>query len=146
MGRRRRVLYPSDLSPGGELAFEEALDAAKRDDAELMMLHVVEPIPPLADGMYVATKLERRAEAERLARETFEELLGRAKDHEVAAGDWLAEGVPAEEIVRFAEDKRVDLIVMSTHGRTGVRRLFLGSVAARVAATAPCPVMIVRMR
>jgi universal stress protein A len=56
------------------------------------------------------------------------------------------EGVAHEQIARIARARRCDLIVMGTHGRTGVARFFLGSVAARVAATAPCPVLTVRGR
>jgi nucleotide-binding universal stress UspA family protein len=58
----------------------------------------------------------------------------------------LLEGVAHEQIARAAKRQRADLIVMGTHGRTGMARFFLGSVAARVAATAPCPVLTVRGR
>jgi nucleotide-binding universal stress UspA family protein len=62
----------------------------------------------------------------------------------VRARGVLLEGVAHEAIVREARKRRADLIVIGTHGRTGVARFFLGSVAARVTATAPCPVLTVR--
>jgi nucleotide-binding universal stress UspA family protein len=64
----------------------------------------------------------------------------------VRARGLLVEGVAHEQITRAAKRLRADLIVMGTHGRTGVARFFVGSVAARVTATAPCPVLTVRGR
>ena len=58
----------------------------------------------------------------------------------------LVEGVPHEQIVRLARSKRADVVVMGTHGRSGLAKLFLGSVAGRVVAAAPCPVLTVRGR
>jgi nucleotide-binding universal stress UspA family protein len=58
--------------------------------------------------------------------------------------DGLIEGTPAREITRFAKKKHADLLIIGTHGRTGLARLFLGSVANQIVATAPCPVMTVR--
>jgi nucleotide-binding universal stress UspA family protein len=72
-------------------------------------------------------------------------LLRRAVDAGVRASAAIMEtGVPADEIVRAAEQAKTDLLVLGTHGRTGVARLVLGSVAARVVATAACPVLTVR--
>jgi nucleotide-binding universal stress UspA family protein len=72
--------------------------------------------------------------------------VARAKRAGVSAVGLMREGVPAEEIVRAARAQRVDMIVMGTQGRTGFARLVLGSVAGRVVATAPCPVLTVRAR
>lgn len=79
-------------------------------------------------------------------RRQFDGLLGRAKAADVQACDLLRYGRPAEEIVNAAVAEFADLIVMGTHGRTGLRRLMLGSVAQQVVATAPCPVVTVRMK
>jgi nucleotide-binding universal stress UspA family protein len=80
------------------------------------------------------------------AQKQMDRLLARAKAGRVRARGLLLEGVAHEQIVRTAKRQRVGLIVIGTHGRTGVARFFLGSVAARVAATAPCPVLTVRGR
>ena len=79
-------------------------------------------------------------------KETEEVLLARAKQLEIPASDVLVEGAAAEAIVEAAHERGAALIVMGTHGRTGVRKMFLGSVAERVVATAPCPVLTVRMK
>jgi nucleotide-binding universal stress UspA family protein len=80
------------------------------------------------------------------ARKQLDRLLARAKTARVRARAMLLEGVAHDQIVRIAKKRRADLIVIGTHGRTGVARFFLGSVAARVTATAPCPVLTVRGR
>jgi nucleotide-binding universal stress UspA family protein len=80
------------------------------------------------------------------AQKHMDRLLGKAKTARVRARGVLLEGVAHEQIVRAAKRQRADVIVMGTHGRTGMARFFLGSVAARVAATAPCPVLTVRGR
>jgi nucleotide-binding universal stress UspA family protein len=71
-------------------------------------------------------------------------LVATAKKEGVRASGLLLEGVAAEQIVRAARSRRAGLIVMGTHGRTGLAKLFLGSVAERVVGNAPCPVMKVK--
>jgi nucleotide-binding universal stress UspA family protein len=71
-------------------------------------------------------------------------LLTKAKPAGVRAKGFILEGVAHKQIVRFARSKRADLVVMGTHGRSGLAKLFVGSVAGRVVATARCPVVTVR--
>ena len=74
----------------------------------------------------------------------LDRVVARAKKAGVRVKGLLVEGVPHDRIVRAAKSTRADLVVMGTHGRTGLARFFIGSVAARVIALAPCPVMTVR--
>jgi nucleotide-binding universal stress UspA family protein len=143
---KKRILHPTDFSPAAEPAFEYALHAAKRDDATLVLMHVIEPISPLADEVYVALKHAAREATEKTARTHFDSLLARAKTADVEAFDLLRDGRPAEEIVNAAVSDSADLIVMGTHGRRGLRRFVVGSVAQQVVASAPCPVVTVRMK
>ena len=146
MKAKKRILHPTDFSPAAEAAFEYAVKTAQREDGVLILMHVVEPIPPFADEVYVAVKDAAQDVAEAAARKGFDALLERAKKANVTAADVLREGRPAQEIVAVAADEFADLIVMGTHGRRGLRRLVLGSVAQEVVATAPCPVVTVRMK
>ena len=141
----KRVLHPTDFSPAAEPAFRYALDVAKRHGAVLILLHVVEPLSPFADEIYIAVKAAAREAAEAAARTHFDALLVRAKAAEVPAADVLRYGRAADEIAAAAATEHADLIVMGTHGRQGLRRLVLGSVAQQVVATAPCPVVTVHM-
>ena len=146
MKAKKRIVYPTDFSPAAEAAFEYALDAAKRDDAVLILVHVIETMSPFADEIYVALEGAAREAAEGAARKQFDDLLARAKAANVTVCDLLRLGRPAEEIVNAAACEFADLIVMGTHGRRGLRRFVLGSVAQEVVATAPCPVVTVRMK
>jgi nucleotide-binding universal stress UspA family protein len=144
----RRILHPSDFSPASRAAFAKAVAMAKADRAELMVAHVLAfPTPILSDG-YVSPKFyddltrSMRAEGEK----QLDKLVVKAKAGGVRARGLLLEGMPADAINRAARSKRADVIVIGTHGRTGLARLFMGSVAERVVGGAPCPVLTVRGR
>ncbi len=102
----------------------------------------------VSDGAYISpetwNKLERGARDSALKH--LRALLDQAKRAGVRTRTLLVEGVPAESLVRAARSKHADVLVVGTHGRTGLRRLLLGSVAARVVAIARCPVLTVRAR
>jgi universal stress protein A len=140
------ILHPTDFSAAARPAFDHALAAAKRDDATLILVHVIEPVSALADETYIARQTAAEQAEEAAARKGFDALLAQAKDAGVPARDLLVFGWPPEEIVKAATAESAELIVMGTHGRTGLRRLMLGSVAQQVIALAPCPVVTVRMR
>jgi nucleotide-binding universal stress UspA family protein len=144
----KRLLHPTDFSPASRSAFERAVATAKADRGQLTLVHVISPVIPLAGEGYVSPAVyDQMAEASRQwAQKKMDGLLARARKAGVKATGLLLEGVAHEAIVKAARARKADLIVMGTHGRTGVARFFLGSVAARVAATAPCPVLTVRGR
>ena len=144
MGAAKRIVHPTDFSTASEPAFADALERAQREGAELILVHVLDPIVGLSDEMYIAKRLELREVSEARARRDFERLLARAKKAGVPASDVLADGWAPDEIARIAKARGADLIVMGTHGRTGIRKLLLGSVAERVIGMAPCPVLTVR--
>lgn len=142
----RRIVHPSDFSPASRAAFKKAVDLAKTTRAQLFVVHVLPMVPVIPDG-YVSPSvwddLERgqRATAQRqLAR-----LVAKAKAARVrASGALLDVGMTHERIVQFARARRADVIVMGTHGRSGLTKALLGSVAARVLSAAKCPVVTVR--
>jgi nucleotide-binding universal stress UspA family protein len=143
-----RILHPTDFSKASGPAFARALADARSGRTELLLVHVLAPVIPVAGEGYVSPSVyEQMSESARAwARKQMDRLLARAKTARVRARALILEGVAHEQIVRTAKRQRAGLIVMGTHGRTGVARFFLGSVAARVAATAPCPVLTVRAR
>ena len=144
----RRVLHPTDFSRASAAAFSRALAEARAGKASLVLVHVLAPVIPMAGEGYVSPSVyEQMSEASRAwAQRQMNRLLARARAARVRARGLLLEGAAHEQIVRAARRQRADLIVIGTHGRTGVARFFLGSVAARVTATAPCPVLTVRGR
>jgi len=140
----RRVLFPSDFSKGSRRAFAKAIETAKANRAQLTILHVISPVIPMAgDGYISPSTYEQLLESNRRwAKKQLDALVRRAKSARARVKGVLLEGVPYAVILRAA--RRDDIIVMGTHGRTGVARFFLGSVAGRVAAGASCPVLTVR--
>jgi nucleotide-binding universal stress UspA family protein len=144
-------MYASDFSPASLVALPHAIDVAKATGAELVVVHVLSsPIPFVAEMTYIDQDTWDRvfAGAQAEAHTQLDALLARARAAGVHASGFVIDtgmiSAPAEEIVRAAKDKDVGVLVLGTHGRTGVAKLFLGSVAARVVATAPCPVLTVR--
>jgi nucleotide-binding universal stress UspA family protein len=144
----RRILHATDFSKASGAAFTRALAEARTARSELLLVHVLAPVIPVAGEGYVSPSMyEQMSESARAwAQKQLDRALAKAKSARVRARGLLLEGVAHEQIVRIAKRQGVGLIVMGTHGRTGVARFFLGSVAARVAATAPCPVLTVRAR
>jgi len=145
MPRFRRILCATDFSPASKRAFATALAMAKQYRAALLIAHVRPSILPVGEG-YVPPRTyealdvaDRRAAQAKLAR-----LIARAKTAKVRARALLLEGIPHEQIAHRA--RRADLVVMGTHGRTGLPRFILGSVAGRVLTLARCPVLTVRGR
>jgi universal stress protein A len=140
----RRILHASDFSRASAPAFAEAVEFAKRHRAELRLLHVVDPMMPMPDGDVTPPTYERlRASAREYGRKHLARLVLRAAKAGVRAIPVVREGTPWSEIVRAARAPGVELVVIGTHGRTGLSRLLLGSVASRVVGLARCPVLTV---
>ena len=141
-----KILFPTDFSEGSSQALEYAFDMAKRYGAKLYLVHVIYDIVKAA-GWYVPhasmdemyKDIEKSAEKE-LGRFGLEELRN-FKGVERT----VLKGVPHTEIVKFAKDNKIDLIIMGTHGRKGVGRILFGSTASQVVRYAPCPVLAVRL-
>jgi len=144
----RRILHPSDFSAASNAAFKKAIEMAKASRAELLIVHVINPIVPVAGEGYVSPKMyeDLVASTRAWARKQLDRLLAKARKSGVRAKGVLAEGAAHEQIARIAKARRADLVVMGTHGRSGFAKLFLGSVAGRVITAAPCPVLTVKGR
>jgi nucleotide-binding universal stress UspA family protein len=145
----RGVLHPTDFSKASTAAFTRSLAEARDNRSELVLVHVLSPVIPMAAGeppLRPSVYQRMNESARAWAQKQMDRLLAKAKTARVRARAVLLEGVTHEQIVRAAKRQRADMIVMGTHGRTGVARFFLGSVAARVTAAAPCPVLTVRGR
>jgi universal stress protein A len=143
----KRILHPSDFSKASRAAFKKAIEMAKTMRATLDLLHVMAPVPMLGDG-YISPRTydQLLTSATESARRQMERLVKTARAAGVKTTSAIVQGVPADSIVRAARAKHADLVVMGTHGRTGFSRFLLGSVASRVVATSPCPVLTVRGR
>jgi universal stress protein A len=145
----RRILAPTDFSPASLTAVRHAAELAHRFGAGVILLYIHEPpyAGPEPDPYVVSPNFRllyaeyRRAASERMTA-LHESLLKRHAKCRVVMG----EGYPAAEILAAARKLKADLIVMATRGRSGPKRLLLGSVAEKVIRGAPCPVLTLRPR
>lgn len=139
------ILVPVDFSVHSTLALEYAVDLARRYEAALEIVYVYQSVTLALPEGYVLVTPDQLAEI--LTR--FQAQLEAAKQSAIAGGapnvrSALLQGDPAREILQYAEERKHDLIVMGTHGRAGITRIVLGSVAANVLRAASCPVLTVR--
>jgi nucleotide-binding universal stress UspA family protein len=143
----RSILLPTDFSECGNFALSYAASLARKFGASIIAVHVIEPMVPTVgySGMTeplpiadIADQLETSAERE----------LPRIAECEECAGleieEVIVHGEAAAEIVRVAKEKNADLIVLSSHGRTGIGRILFGSTAEAVVRHASCPVLVVK--
>jgi nucleotide-binding universal stress UspA family protein len=138
----RTILFPTDFSDSSDRALVLASSLARDNEARLLIVHVNEPHIGYAEGLAAAyTNLTEEL------RSNAEQLLERVKPPfaDIDYERRLIEGTPAAAIVKLAEtEEDIDFIVLGTHGRTGVSRLLMGSVAEAVVRKAPCPVLTIK--
>jgi nucleotide-binding universal stress UspA family protein len=134
----RTILHPTDFSERSKHAFHLACALARDHGSRLIVLHVAAPIITAYGDMILTEPVET----------TFKhmktKLLALKAPENVQVDYQLEEGAPAEEILQVARESKCDLIVMGTHGRRGLGRLLMGSVAEQVMRKAPCPVVTVK--
>ena len=142
----KTILFPTDFSHGARAAMDHAISLAKDYEATLILLYVIQDISIaewyIPSSLSVASLLE---DMEKSASQEMEkwiaEVSGRVKNVERI----VTRGVPFVEIIKTAKDKNADLIVIGTHGRTGIDHMLFGSTAEKVVRKASCPVLTVRI-
>ena len=139
-----RIVVPTDFSSCGEAAWATALRAAHGFGAEVVLVHVVLDTPRFAEGAGGADLRATLADAQRWAEREVGERVSAARTAGVSARSVIRTGAPQQQILEVAAAEGADLIVIGTHGRGGLERALLGSVADHVIRLAPCPVLSVR--
>ena len=141
----KKVLFPTDFSENSNYAFDYAVGLAQKLNARLYVLHVIHELIDTT-GFYIPNisldQLQKDLEkgAEEMMDKFCGERMGDFKDYE----PMNVIGLPHIEILSVAKEKGIDMIVMGTHGRTGIDRVLFGSTAEKVLKKAPCPVLTVR--
>lgn len=142
----RKILVPLDFSAHADHAIEVAADLARRYGASVCLLHTHEPVlyaAPESYLLYSAQQLPVLLAELKTRLDASEKQARAAGATEVTSV--LLQGIAFVEIVRHAREGGFDLIVMGTHGRTGIAHALLGSVAEKIVRKAPCPVLTVRL-
>ena len=136
MIRIRKILYPTDFSPYSNQAYFHAVALSENHGASLTVMFVYTP-------GFGSSEVPGGANERDYWRNQLEQI--RPVDPNIPVHHVFLEGDPAGEIVRYAHDALIDLIVMGTHGRSGLERLLMGSVAEKVMRDGPCSVLVVKL-
>jgi universal stress protein A len=135
----KKILFPTDFSHTGDAALELATSLAREHGATLLIVHVEEPPAAYGGGeMYYGMPDPVTADLEKMLSDIV------PTDPQVRYEHRLITGDPATAVARLAEQEGAEMIVMGTHGRTGLLRLLMGSVAEAVVRRAPCPVLTLK--
>lgn len=141
-----KILVTTDGSEGAKAAAEHAIDIADKYDADLHILYVVDigvdtSLSSVSDLM---SQLESSGKLEDVGKKATESIKENAEASGVNSEVSVKRGIPHKEINSYIKEKEIDMIVMGTHGRTGLDRILLGSVAEKVVRSADVPVLTVR--
>jgi nucleotide-binding universal stress UspA family protein len=140
----QHILVPTDFSEYADCALDYAIELAKIFQARVTVLYVFH-VPSLALGEAPPTVIDDTLQAmETNVRQQAQKALARVLKAGLQGDSIIVEGAPFQMITDVAKDKEADLIVMGTHGRTGLTHVLMGSVAERVVRIAPCPVLVTR--
>lgn len=134
----KKILLTTDGSEGAETAINHAKKLAQKFDAKLHVLYVIDVRDSTHDMSDVLS-----GKFKELGEKTTEEIKGRLEDSGVDAEAHVERGVPHRTILEFSEEKGIDMVVMSTHGRTGLDRILIGSVTEKVVRNSEVPVLTV---
>ncbi len=141
----RQILAPTDFSQPAKQAVDYAFELAQAFGAKLILLHVIEvPLYPTGGFMPPGMAAVLLGEWERQARMDLAEVLSESRDAPVEIMRRVVIGSASRAIIEVAAAEQVDVIVMATHGRSGVSHLIMGSVTERVVRLAPCAVLTIR--
>lgn len=138
------VLVPIDFSASADQALEFAMALARKLPARLTLLHVIHMIPLGLTDSGVPLPLAYMETLEADVRTSLATYRKRLTEAGLEAEVMSVHGSPFQSIIDVARDKQVDMIIMGTHGRTGLKHFLLGSVAEKMVRLAPCPVVITR--
>jgi len=143
----KTILVPTDFSEFSDRAVRQAADIAEQSNAKIYLLHVVDKLEQCAIDYCIPleTMMKVQSDSEKEATRKMQEEANRilqSKKIDVAFD--VKSGVPFEEILKAQQERKADLIVIASHGRTGILKSLIGSVAERVMREAKCPVLLVR--
>jgi universal stress protein A len=141
----RKILVPTDFSEDSDLAFRTALSIAGKYQARIFLLHVIGK-QSLADYCLDQSIVDRVLnESVVFSNEKLQEVIDRnQRNGDVKVIPNIRKGQPYEEILKEASERKIDLILIATHGKTGLQKYLIGSVTEKVMKEAKCPVLLIR--
>ena len=152
MKNLKKILCPVDFSEPSNAALISAVELAEHYSASIILVHAINEIDPTPSPSYTLTHHlmdqipQIMGQMTENAHKAMQDLIKNHVDQRIPAEHRVVIGDPAESIVQLAENEEADLIVMATHGRSGLKGLFFGSVAEKVVRSAACPVLTMRYK
>jgi nucleotide-binding universal stress UspA family protein len=142
----KKLLVPTDFSESARHALTYGTSFAREYGAELTLLHVVENLTVgYASDLFPVPMAEVFQEISGYAKAELSKLAKVAREKDVAVVEQVVQGKPSAEIIRFAQEQKIDMIVLGTHGKGMLDQALFGSTTERVVRRAPCPVLTVRL-
>ncbi len=144
----KQIIAPTDFSEPAGQGLQAAIEMASKFDARLMLIHVVDTVPTISGThlMSGANAVQMQEQMQDNARKHIENLIRSEVPEQIPCEYKIVSGKPADEIIRLCQEASADLIVIATHGYSGMERFIFGSVAERVMRKAECPVLSIRPR
>lgn len=147
MFKIKNILLPTDLSITSLSAADYAVELASQYNAKIHLLHVLEKTPPILAIRSLDLSQEKILKSfEEEGRKSLENAVKKIQKNRIGGVNIepvLKKGIDYEEIVKYSKEHKIDIIVIATHGRTGILRTLLGSVAEKIIRYAKCPVLVI---
>ncbi|MFQ6673629.1 MAG: universal stress protein [Fidelibacterota bacterium] len=140
----KKILVTTDFSDYARYAFKHAVAIAEKFDAELIVMHVIQPTVSPADYAWAAPPPNLSAQHEKYCTESLSGLVEELIPESIKSDTLLAHGAPFREIIAASREHSIDLIVMATHGLGGLSHVLFGSTTEKVVRKSPCPVLTIR--
>jgi len=138
----KKIISPTDFSTPAEKGLQTAVELAQHFDAELVIVHVLIPVPMVsASAVHLPTIMNSMADS---AEKSMDELLRDQVPSDIKSSYHIVEGRAADQIAKIADQEKADLIVIATHGESGIQNFIFGSVTERTVRIARCPVLTIR--
>lgn len=139
-----KILVTTDFSGYSRVAFPKAIALARKFDASVLLLHVIQPIITPSEYTWGVQPVELQREHEQHCQVAIEKLVSEHFPDDFNVSAHILHGIPFKEIINFSRDEEIDLIVISTHGLTGLSHIIFGSTAEKIVRKSVCPVLVVR--
>lgn len=138
----KKIMVATDGSPDSEKALEKAIEIAKKDNVEIIVINVAEDYCPMGLAEVDCNTIKEIVMKE--SKGIISNALEKLKAAGIEAKGIIESGSPADTIIEVAKREKIDELILATHGRHGAKRAVMGSVTARVVEWAPCPVLVVK--
>ncbi len=140
----KNILVTTDFSNNSQVAFPKAIALAKKFDASILLLHVIQPVITPSEYTWGVQPVELQKEHENNCQMALEKQIKQFFPSDLKISSRLVHGIPFKEIIDISRQENIDLIVLSTHGLSGLSHIIFGSTAEKVVRKSTCPVLVVR--